>query len=87
MISTPTNLENGLFVPDHVFTVGSSCYPNCDGSTVNPFLNVGDFQCFLQQFASGNSYANCDSSTTAPVLNVNDFQCFLQRFVLGCSAP
>ncbi len=61
------------------------CYPNCDGSTAAPALNVGDFACFLQRFASGDPYANCDRSTAAPVLNVADFTCFLQRFAAGCS--
>jgi hypothetical protein len=28
-------------------------------------LNVADFACFLNRFASGDSYANCDNSTTA----------------------
>jgi hypothetical protein len=60
------------------------CYANCDGSTVAPVLNVGDFTCFLQRFAAGESYANCDASTVAPVLNVGDFTCFLQRFAAGC---
>jgi serine protease AprX len=61
-----------------------SCYANCDGSTVTPILNVGDFTCFLQRFAAGESYANCDNSTVPPVLNVGDFTCFLQRFAAGC---
>jgi hypothetical protein len=66
-------------------TVGApTCYANCDNSTVAPVLNVGDFTCFLQRFAAGESYANCDSSTVAPVLNVGDFTCFLQRFAQGC---
>jgi hypothetical protein len=60
------------------------CYANCDGSTVAPILNVGDFTCFLQRFAAGDSYANCDGSTIPPVLNVGDFTCFLQRFAAGC---
>jgi len=47
-------------------------------------LNVGDFTCFLQKFASSNAYANCDGSTAAPVLNVADFTCFLQKFAAGC---
>jgi hypothetical protein len=60
------------------------CYANCDQSTTAPVLNVGDFTCFLQRFAAGESYANCDESTTPPVLNVGDFTCFLQRFAAGC---
>jgi hypothetical protein len=62
----------------------AACYANCDGSTTAPTLNVNDFTCFLNRYASGESYANCDASTTAPVLNVNDFVCFQQRFAAGC---
>jgi hypothetical protein len=61
------------------------CYPNCDGSTAPPILNINDFQCFLNAFAAGDLYANCDGSTVDPVLNVNDFQCFINQFAAGCS--
>jgi murein DD-endopeptidase MepM/ murein hydrolase activator NlpD len=64
--------------------VDVGCYANCDASSAAPRLNVGDFTCFLQRFAAGESYANCDSSTQAPVLNVGDFTCFLQHFAAGC---
>jgi hypothetical protein len=60
------------------------CYANCDASSTTPVLNVGDFTCFLQQFAGGQLYANCDQSITPPILNVGDFTCFLQRFATGC---
>ncbi len=62
-----------------------ACYANCDQSTTPPILNVNDFLCFLNKFASSDSYANCDQSTTPPVLNVNDFLCFLNKFASGCS--
>jgi hypothetical protein len=61
------------------------CYANCDLSTTAPVLNVLDFTCFLNKFASGDPYANCDSSTTPPVLNVQDFACYLNMFAAGCS--
>ena len=64
--------------------VAPTCYPNCDGSTTPPILNVNDFICFLSSFAAGTTYANCDHSTTAPVLNVLDFTCFLNAFAAGC---
>jgi hypothetical protein len=67
-----------------VSSEGPACYPNCDGSTAPPVLNVNDFICFQAKFAAGDSYANCDGSTTPPVLNVNDFICFQQRFAAGC---
>jgi len=63
---------------------GVSCYANCDLSTTAPILNVLDFACFLNRFASGDPYANCDNSTTPPVLNVQDFACYLNRFAAGC---
>jgi hypothetical protein len=66
---------------------GSTCYPNCDQSTNVPFLNVLDFNCFLNRYTAGDSYANCDSSTNPPVLNILDFNCFLNRYTAGCSAP
>jgi hypothetical protein len=71
----------------------ASCYPNCDGSTIEPVLNVEDFTCFINEFAQALGlphpqqimhYANCDLSTTAPVLNVEDFTCFINRFAQGC---
>jgi glucose/arabinose dehydrogenase len=68
----------------NIFKILPRCYANCDGSTVAPILNVGDFTCFLQKFAAGDCYANCDDSTLPPVLNVGDFTCFLQRFAANC---
>jgi hypothetical protein len=65
----------------------ATCYPNCDGSTSVPFLNVLDFNCFVNAYTAGGSYANCDHSTTPPVLNVLDFNCFVNAFTAGCSAP
>jgi uncharacterized membrane protein len=70
-----------------LMTPVQTCYANCDGSTLAPFLNVNDFVCFLQHFASADSYANCDGSTTPPVLNMDDYMCFMDRFAAGCSAP
>jgi glucose/arabinose dehydrogenase len=67
-------------VPDEC----ESCYPNCDGSTQPPVLNVQDFTCFLQRYAAGDIYANCDNSTQPPTLNVQDFTCFLQQYAAGC---
>ncbi len=63
----------------------TGCYANCDGSSTNPMLTANDFQCFLNEFAAGNSYANCDGSTAQPTLTANDFQCFLNAFAAGCS--
>jgi hypothetical protein len=65
-------------------TASGPCYPNCDGSTEPPLLNINDFLCFQQRFSAGDTWANCDESTAAPVLNINDFQCFLNRYSAGC---
>lgn len=74
--------------------VCSPCYANCDGSTSAPILNVEDFTCFINAFASAQGlpyeqqvvhYANCDESTAVPVLNVEDFTCFINAFAAGCS--
>ncbi len=65
-------------------TLAILCYPNCDGSTISPVLNVLDFACFLNAFAAGETYANCDGSTIPPALNVLDFACFLNAFAAGC---
>jgi hypothetical protein len=60
------------------------CYANCDSSTASPMLNILDFNCFLNRFASASPYANCDGSLTEPMLNILDFNCFLNRFSQGC---
>ena len=39
-----------------------------------PRLNVQDFACYLNKFASGNPEANCDFSTTFPILNVDTYE-------------
>jgi hypothetical protein len=87
--STTPAIDNFTFV-----TAGPpGCYPNCDGSTVEPILNVDDFTCFINEFASAQglphaqqvtAYANCDQSTTAPALNVDDFTCFINQYAQGC---
>jgi hypothetical protein len=68
----------------YLVTIPAFCYANCDASTIPPALNVADFSCFLNRFASGDPYANCDASTIPPVLNVADFSCFLNAFASGC---
>lgn len=62
----------------------AACYPNCDGSTIAPALNVADYICFMNRYAAGDSYANCDGSTIPPVLNVSDYICFTNRYAAGC---
>jgi hypothetical protein len=87
-ITRPFTSPGDLFQYVDNFVLGGGgptpCYPNCDGSTTEPILNVADFSCFLAKFAAGDPYANCDGSTTEPVLNVADFSCFLAKFAAGC---
>jgi hypothetical protein len=64
----------------------ATCYSNCDSSTNPPCLNVNDFICFNNLFATGDSAANCDGSTNPPLLNVNDFICFNNGYAAGCGA-
>ena len=78
-------LSVNALVSFEISGVGAApCYPNCDGSTAAPVLNVADFSCFLTRYASGDAYANCDGSTQPPALNVQDFSCFLARYATGC---
>jgi O-glycosyl hydrolase len=90
----PVNVTAGaaaLQMPPHsVLTlVGSTggattCYPNCDGSTTAPVLNVTDFTCFLDRFYAQDPWANCDGSTTPPSFNILDFTCYIRSFAAGC---
>jgi hypothetical protein len=81
-----SNGINGFHFDDVVFepVTGGGCYPNCDLSTVAPILNVDDFTCFINAYASSDPYANCDGSTTPPILNVDDFTCFINAYAQGC---
>jgi hypothetical protein len=60
------------------------CYANCDGSTIQPVLNVNDMLCFVDQFMKGNTAANRDGSTSAPVLSIGDFLCYQVKYTQGC---
>jgi hypothetical protein len=73
--------ENGLQGLYVVTIPAPVCYPNCDGSTAAPILNVLDFVCFQTRFAASDPYADCDQSGA---LNVNDFVCFQVQFAAGC---
>lgn len=72
-----------------------TCYSNCDGSTTLPILNVKDFTCFQNAFASASSsfsrgqnpnmmdfyHADCNQDR---IVNILDFNCFNNKFVAGC---
>jgi hypothetical protein len=89
-INTPRVLSGAIH---YLVAGGTSCYANCDGSTVEPVLNIDDFTCFINEYANAQglpheqqvtAYANCDGSTTAPALNIEDFTCFINSYALGC---
>jgi hypothetical protein len=98
IIARDLRFQNSSAGMDRIFSItpGSGphpCYANCDGSTIQPILNVDDFTCFINEFAQAQTlpqpqqithYANCDGSTIAPVLNVDDFTCFINEFAQGC---
>ena len=66
------------------FATIAACYANCDCSVAAPLLNINDFVCYLNRFATGDPYANCDASTAPPTLNVADFICFMNAYAAGC---
>jgi uncharacterized membrane protein len=86
-------VEGAAWIEQNFPVPPGACYANCDRSTVAPVLNVDDFTCFINSYATGTAlphvqqilhYANCDESTIAPVLNVDDFTCFINQYAAGC---
>ncbi|MCA9278678.1 MAG: endonuclease/exonuclease/phosphatase family protein [Phycisphaeraceae bacterium] len=56
----------------------SICYPDCDE---NNTLNVFDYICFGNAYASQQIYADCDGSGS---FNVFDYICFGNAYATGC---
>jgi hypothetical protein len=54
------------------------CYADCDG---NETLDVFDFLCFQDLFATNNPEADCDGNEQ---LDIFDFLCFQDLFAKGC---
>jgi hypothetical protein len=87
LLGNPRNREGDGHAPFGASDLGCyevPCFANCDESSAAPVLNVLDFNCYLNRFATGEPYANCDGSTIPPALNVLDFNCFLGNFAAGC---
>jgi hypothetical protein len=87
-VDDPATVDLGLRDPSRpqlaVVDMGAhefqpECYADCDGNTV---LDVFDFLCFQDAFATGDPQADCDGNL---VLDVFDFLCFQDLFVAGCS--
>ncbi|MFG0286142.1 MAG: FG-GAP-like repeat-containing protein [Phycisphaerales bacterium JB039] len=53
-------------------------YADCDG---NALLDLFDFLCFQNAFATADPYADCDG---AGALDLFDFLCFQNEFAAGC---
>ena len=62
-----------------------SCYADCDPATGAGVLDIFDFLCFGNKFASNDPYAcDCDLSTGPGVCDIFDFLCFGNAFDAGC---
>ena len=46
-------MVRGYGIINAAAALGSDCYPNCDGSTLPPVLNVLDFSCYMNQYQAG----------------------------------
>jgi hypothetical protein len=61
------------------------CYSDCDTSTGIRTLDIFDFLCFQNRFASADPYAcDCDTSTGAATCDIFDFLCFQNAYAGGC---
>jgi len=69
---------NGLPTNNYAWVRCDTCYPDCDN---NEALDIFDFLCFQDAFATTDPYADCDSNN---VYDVFDFLCFQDAFVTGC---
>ncbi len=67
------------------FQAPAGCYADCDPSTGVGVLDIFDFLCFGNRFATGEPYAcDCDLTTGAGVCDIFDFLCFGNAFSAGC---
>ncbi len=82
-------MTGGTFTLHGGFLAGAGvvqeCYADCDQSTGPGVLDIFDFLCFGNEFASGTPYAcDCDVSTGPGVCDIFDFLCFGNAFSAGC---
>ena len=75
------NLDHG----SHYVGVIPDCYADCDTSTGRGVLDIFDFLCFGNAFATGDPYAcDCDLTTGPATCDIFDFLCFGNAFSAGC---
>lgn len=60
----------------------TNCAANCDGSTAEPTLNVSDFVCFVNRWASRDPYAAMEG---LGCFAVQDFLTFQALYANGCT--
>jgi len=63
---------------ESVSAVCNSCYADCTGEGT---LDIFDFLCFQDAFASADPYADCTGEGT---FDIFDFLCFQDAFAAGC---
>jgi hypothetical protein len=79
------NPTPAIYWDDLHLTQEGACYPDCDTSTGVGVLDIFDFLCFQNLFATNDPYAcDCDTSTGPNVCDIFDFLCFQNEFAAGC---
>jgi hypothetical protein len=76
-----TSCAGGVIENAALWFACPNCYANCDFSEGPTRLNVNDFVCFINKYASLDPYANCNVDG---VIDFNDFACFMTKFAQGC---
>ncbi|MFG0284325.1 MAG: GC-type dockerin domain-anchored protein, partial [Phycisphaerales bacterium JB039] len=66
--------DNKNGIPDEC----EDCYADCDGDGI---LDLFDFLCFQNAFATADPYADCDGDG---LFDIFDFLCFQNAFGVGC---
>ncbi|MFG0285080.1 MAG: hypothetical protein ACF8R7_11710 [Phycisphaerales bacterium JB039] len=74
----PISRYGDAFVDGSAIVRVGACYADCDASDG---LDLFDFLCFQNAFATGDPYADCDGNGA---LDLFDFLCFQTEFAAGC---
>jgi len=72
---------NHPFMGYRLEIIDAPCYADCSTGSGAGVLDIFDFLCFQDAFATGDPYADCDGST---ILDIFDFLCFQDAFTTGC---
>jgi serine protease AprX len=75
----------GYGIIDAVGALDTACFADCDSGTGPGMLDIFDFLCFQNRFATGEPYAcDCDTGTGVGLCDVFDFLCFQNAYAGGC---